>query len=90
MKKRRDVTIMKSFGIISGLDKTGGIKLPEILLRLCEVGAGDTLELELESDSIVMRKYPPVCVFCGSDKVLREYKNKSYCSCCADELKNYK
>lgn len=81
---------MKSFGIISGLDKIGGIELPEMLLGLCGVEAGDALELKLEGGSIVMRKYPPVCVFCGSDKILREYKNKSYCSCCADELKNYK
>ena len=81
---------MKSFGIISGLDKSGGIRLPENFLKLCEVGAGDTLELQLKGDSIVMRKYPPVCIFCGSDKILGEYKNKSYCSCCSDELKNYK
>jgi transcriptional pleiotropic regulator of transition state genes len=81
---------MKSFGITNRLDKTGGVRLPEILLRLFEIEAGDTLELQLEGDSIVMKKYPPVCVFCGSDKILGEYKNKSYCSCCADELRHYK
>lgn len=80
---------MKSFGMIGELDNTGGIKLPDMFMGICEVGAGDDLELRLEGDNIVMRKYPPVCIFCGSGKELREYRNKSYCSECAGELKNY-
>ena len=80
---------MKSFGIISELDKVGGVKLPEMLLGLYDVGAGDTMEMHLEGDNIVMKKYPPTCVFCGSAKDLREYRDKSFCCCCADELKNY-
>lgn len=80
---------MKSFGIISELDKAGGVKLPEMLLGLYDVGAGDTMEMHVEGDNIVMRKYPPACVFCGSTKDLREYRDKSFCCCCADELKNY-
>ncbi len=80
---------MKSFSIISELDKTGGVKLPDMLLGLCKIEAGDTLELHLEGDNVVMKKYPPACVFCGSEKDLREYRDKSFCYCCADELKNY-
>lgn len=81
---------MKSFSIISGLDNSGGVKLPDTFLELFEIEEGDALELQLEGRSIVMKKYPPVCVFCGSEKNLKEYKNKSFCGCCADELKNYK
>lgn len=80
---------MKSFGIISELDKAGGVKLPDMLLGLYDIGAGDGLEMHLEGDNVVMKKYPPTCVFCGSGKDLREYKEKSLCCCCADELKNY-
>jgi len=80
---------MKSFGIVSKLDKSGGLKLPKILMGLCEVEVGDTLELHLDNGSLVMRKYPPSCIFCGSEKGLKEYKNKSFCRSCADELKNY-
>jgi transcriptional pleiotropic regulator of transition state genes len=81
---------MKSLGVISGLDNNGSVILPELLLGICKVGNGDALELQLEGNTIVMRKYPPVCIFCGSGKAIKEYRNKSYCSCCADELKNYK
>ncbi|HYF83684.1 MAG TPA: AbrB/MazE/SpoVT family DNA-binding domain-containing protein [Clostridia bacterium] len=80
---------MKSFGIISELDNAGGVKLPDMLLGLYDLGAGDAMEMHLEGNKIIMRKYPPACVFCGSTKDLREYRDKSFCCCCADELKNY-
>lgn len=80
---------MKSIGIISKLDKTGGVKLPDALLGLCGVGTGDTLEMLLEGNNVVMKKYPPSCIFCGSGNSLREYMKRSFCSKCAEELKNY-
>ena len=79
--------LMKSFGMISKLDKRGGLKLPKLLLGLCDVKKGDTLELLLDDNSLVMKKYPPACIFCGSENSLKEYKKKSYCCNCADELK---
>ncbi len=81
---------MKSFGIISKLDKSGGLKLPKMLMGLCEVGSGDTLEMYLENDSLVMKKYPSSCIFCGSEDSLKQFRKKSFCCNCADELKNYK
>jgi len=80
---------MKSFVAISELDKTGGVKLPEKLLGLCQVEIGDTLEMRLEGDNVVMKKYPPTCIFCGAERDLQEYMGKSFCCCCANELKNY-
>lgn len=81
---------MKSFGVISELDKSGGLKLPKMLMGLCEVGAGDTLEMHLDNGRLVMQKFPPTCIFCGSDKSLKQYRNRSYCCSCGDELKAYK
>lgn len=78
---------MRSFGIVCRLNKTGGIRLPGVLRGLCEVKLGETIEMYLEGDAVVMRKYPPTCIFCGCEGDLKEYKNKSYCCCCADELK---
>lgn len=81
---------MKSFSVVRELDNNGSVMLPELLLGICEVGNGDALELQLEGNAIVMKKHPPVCIFCGSDKAIKEYRNRSYCSCCADELKHLK
>lgn len=80
---------MKSFGIKSELDEAGGVKIPDMLFGLHGVAAGDTMEMHLEGQNIVMKKYPPTCIFCGSAKDIREYRNRSFCCCCADELRNY-
>ncbi len=81
--------LMRSLGVISEIDKTGSIKLPDILLGLCDIETGDDVEMHLEGDNVIMRKHPQTCIFCGSEKDLREYMNKSFCCCCADELKSY-
>jgi transcriptional pleiotropic regulator of transition state genes len=69
------------------LDKTGGVKLPDILLGLCNVEAGDAIEMNLDGDIVVMKKYPSSYIFCGSESDLREYMDKYYCCDCANELK---
>jgi transcriptional pleiotropic regulator of transition state genes len=81
---------MKYFGIVCKMSKAGEVRLPGILRGICEVGVGDELEMNLEGNAVVMKKYPPVCIFCGSKEDLKEYRHKNYCCCCADELKNLK
>lgn len=81
---------MKSFGIIRKMDEAGGVQLPDALLGLCGIEAGDSLEMCLKDNNVVLKKYPPTCIFCGSEKELKEFRNKNYCGCCADELRNYK
>lgn len=80
---------MRFLGIISELDKSGSVKLPDMLLGLCGIGSGDGLVMHAEGNNVIMKKYPPTCIFCGSEENLQEYRNKSYCSSCANELRNY-
>jgi transcriptional pleiotropic regulator of transition state genes len=80
---------MKSFGIKSKLTKNGEIKLPDMLLGLSNVSVGDTLELHLEDNKIIMKKYPPVCVFCESEKTIMSHKGRSICGSCVQELKAF-
>jgi transcriptional pleiotropic regulator of transition state genes len=48
---------------------------------------GDPLEIFVENDAIVIQKYAAVCVFCGSDKELEEFKGRCVCRACATALK---
>lgn len=80
---------MKSFGVIAKMDKKGGIELTGMLMGLCKVEAGDELEMYLDEDKVVMKKFPQTCIFCGSAKGLKEYMNKNICFNCAEDLKNY-
>ena len=33
----------------------------------------DPLEIFVQEDNIVLRKYSSVCIFCGSDQVVEKY-----------------
>ena len=40
------------------------------------------LQLLLEDDKVIMRKYEPSCVFCASTVGLMEYRGKNVCAQC--------
>ena len=46
----------------------------------------DALEIYVEGDTIMLRKYEPSCVFCGNAKDIIHFKGKNVCSTCAREL----
>ena len=57
---------MKPTGIVRRVDELGRIVLPVELRRALEIAERDTLEIALDGDHIVLRKYQPVCVFCNA------------------------
>ena len=50
----------------------------------------DPIEIYVEGSSIILKKFEPNCVFCGSTKNLVKYKDKLICSKCADNLMKLK
>lgn len=77
---------MKPTGIVRRLDNLGRIVPPMEMRRVLGIEDRDALEITLEGDAIVMRKYVPTCVFCGSTDELTEYKERTVCSHCLHEL----
>ena len=57
---------MKSTGIIRKVDDLGRIVLPIELRRMLDIAERDELEIYVENDHIVLSKYEPACIFCGS------------------------
>ena len=57
---------MQSIGIVRNLDELGRIVLPVALRRRMNINIKDPLEIFVDGDTIVLRKYQPKCVFCGS------------------------
>lgn len=78
---------MKATGIVRQLDKLGRIVLPKELRRVFHIENEDYLEIFVEDDRIVLKKYAPSCMFCSSDDDIVEYKNKNICKICLEELK---
>lgn len=80
---------MKSTGIVRKVDELGRIVIPIELRRTLDIEERDALEIYLEGDKIVLRKYEPACLFCGSDHDLINYKGKNICGQCAKDLSRH-
>ncbi|HBJ19318.1 MAG TPA: AbrB family transcriptional regulator [Clostridiales bacterium] len=79
---------MKTSGIIRHIDELGRIVIPKEMRRTLEIAAEDPVEITMEGDSIRLRKYQTSCVFCGSSEELSEFKGKTLCRACREELAN--
>lgn len=79
---------MKSTGIIRKVDDLGRIVLPIELRRTLDIAERDELEIFMESGRIVLQKYEPACIFCGSNRGLKDHCGKKVCSDCAKKLAN--
>lgn len=77
---------MKSTGIVRKVDELGRIVLPIELRRNLDIEERDALEIYMDGDKIVLRKYEPACVFCGSDQDLVTYREKNVCSACIEAM----
>ena len=78
---------MKSTGIVRKVDELGRVVLPIELRRTLNIDIKDSLEIYVENDSIVLRKYEPSCIFCGSSDAVKEFKGKNICSACYEDIK---
>lgn len=78
---------MKSTGIVRKVDELGRIVLPIELRRTLDIAEKDSLEIYVDDDRIILRKYEPTCVFCGSSKDVISFKGKNICPACLNELK---
>ncbi len=80
--------MMKSLGIVRQVDVLGRIVLPVELRRTMGIEVKDTLEVFVDGDSIVLKKYQPACVFCGEARDVSSFKGHLICSDCLQKLKH--
>jgi len=77
---------MKSTGIVRRVDELGRIVLPVELRRTLGIAEKDAVEIYVDGDAIVLRKYDPSCVFCGSSRNVSAFKGKNVCAECIKQL----
>ena len=73
---------MKSTGIVRKVDELGRIVLPIELRRTLGIEEKDRIEIFVDGESIILRKYQPACIFCDNAKDLINYKGKNICPDC--------
>ena len=77
-----------SAGVARKVDQLGRIVLPiELRRKLDIVEERDALEIFIEDDTIVLKKYMPACIFCSDARNIYSFKGKNVCMNCIDEIK---
>lgn len=79
---------MKSTGIVRKIDELGRIVIPIELRRTLDIEIKDSLEIFVEGEHIILKKYNPSCIFCGNARDVINYKGKNICQSCLAQLKN--
>lgn len=78
---------MKSTGIVRKVDELGRIVLPIELRRTLGIDVKDSLEIFIDGNYIMLKKYQPSCIFCDQAKDVISFKGKNVCPNCIKELK---
>ena len=79
---------MKSTGIVRKVDQLGRIVLPIELRNTMDISEKDALEIYVDGNQIILKKYEPSCIFCGSAKNVENFKGRNICADCLKELKS--
>ncbi len=77
---------MKSTGITRKIDELGRIVLPIELRKKLGIEQHDPIEIYVDGDMIILKKYESECIFCGSRKALIKHKGKHVCESCIKNL----
>ncbi|MCL4517299.1 MAG: AbrB/MazE/SpoVT family DNA-binding domain-containing protein [Firmicutes bacterium] len=80
--------MMKSTGIVRKVDDLGRIVIPIELRRNLGIDKKDALEIYVDSERIVLKKYEPACVFCGNAEDIRSFKEKNICRACLEAMRS--
>ena len=77
---------MKSTGIVRRVDELGRVVLPIELRRTLDIELRNPLEIYVEGDMVILKKYEPACIFCGEAKDVSDFKGKNICAHCVQEI----
>lgn len=73
--------------MVRKVDNLGRVVLPIELRRNLGIDIKDPLEIYVDGDTIILKKYEPACIFCGNAKYISTIHGKIVCRDCINELK---
>lgn len=77
---------MKSTGIVRKVDDLGRIVIPKELRGTLNIDIKDGLEIFVEGEKLILRKYEPACIFCGETEDMVIYKGRQICKECVKNM----
>ncbi|NLM52280.1 MAG: AbrB/MazE/SpoVT family DNA-binding domain-containing protein [Firmicutes bacterium] len=70
---------MKATGIVRKVDELGRVVIPIELRRTLGIKIKDGLEIFVDDEKIILRKYEPACIFCQNAENVIDYRGKIVC-----------
>lgn len=78
--------LLKSTGIVRRADTLGRVVIPIELRKTLGIAVKDSLEIFVDNEKIILKKYEPGCLFCGSTNHIRSYSDRLVCQKCIDKM----
>lgn len=78
---------MKTTGIVRKVDELGRIVLPKELRVSSGMDVGQSVEIYVSGEEIILNKYQPGCIFCGEISETTKFKGKHVCKQCLKSIK---
>lgn len=76
----------RKLGQVCTIDALGRIVIPSQLRRAYAMEKNEAIELIMLDEGILMRKYQPGCIFCGSISNITMFKDHVICRDCLHEM----
>lgn len=78
--------MLKATGVVRRVDELGRIVIPIELRRTMDIEEKDSLEIFVDGDKIILKKYEPACIFCSDAEDVYYFQGKNICKACLNEL----
>ena len=77
---------MKSTGIVRKVDELGRVVIPIELRRTLGISIKDALEIYVDGEKIILKKYEPACIFCGNADGIIQFSGRIVCQDCINKM----
>lgn len=79
--------MIRSTGIVRRVDELGRVVVPVELRRVLGLGEGTPVEIFTHGETVLLRRYEPLCVFCGHwGEEMVELSGRQVCASCRSHL----
>ena len=79
--------MMRIPGMVRKMDDLGRVVIPLELRNAMNIQGGDQLEILVDNDVLILRKFSPGCTFCGNREELLTFEGKQICESCLRKLR---
>jgi transcriptional pleiotropic regulator of transition state genes len=84
-RKKGEIEV-KATGIVRKVDELGRVVLPIELRRTLSIAVKDPLEIFIDGEHVILKRYEPACTFCGSADDVIYFQGKNVCGECVTAI----